>query len=146
MKIYRVKTGKLTGTNYKEIYKGFFYHYNSLKRKTKRRPYIRSAYFDKGKVFIELFLNHLDKKENFRDKVRRIRYFPCAIELIQKSRFDPVSKENPNKNSEILHRFVGQTKENDIFFVQIKEYKKSNRKWLISVFPLDKRKRLSANL
>lgn len=70
--------------------------------------------------------------------MRRLKYFPCAIELIQKSRFEPESKENPNKRTEILHRFTGVTKENDIFFVQIKEDKRTGQKWLISVFPLGK--------
>ena len=67
-----------------------------------------------------------------------MKYFPCAIELIQKSRVEPSSKENPNKRSEILHRFAGATKDSEIFFVQIKEYKKTDQKWLMSVFPMEK--------
>jgi hypothetical protein len=55
--------------------------------------------------------------------------------LIKNSKFEPITKENPNKPSEILHRFAGVTKDNDLFFVHIKEDKRSGQKWLMSVFP-----------
>ena len=70
-----------------------------------------------------------------RDKTRRLKYFPCAIELIQKSYFKPSSKNNPNRKNEILYRFVGMTRNQEIFYVQIKQYKKNKEKWLISIFP-----------
>ncbi|MBI4120801.1 MAG: hypothetical protein HY457_00900 [Parcubacteria group bacterium] len=66
-----------------------------------------------------------------------MKYFPCGIELIQHTRIDPISKEDPNRKSEILHRFAGVTKDNDLFFVQVKEDKRTGQKWLISTFPLD---------
>lgn len=135
MKIYHVKTKKFAGTNYKEVHKKARSLYRELRKKTKRRPYVRSAYFKKEKIFLETFWHHLYEKENFRDKIRRMRYFSCAIELIQKSTFGPVSKENPNRRSEILHRFAGVTKENDLFFVHVREDKRTNQKWLMSVFP-----------
>jgi len=74
---------------------------------------------------------------NFRDKVRRMRYFPSAIELLKYCRLDPTSKDNPNKGSEILHRFGGVTSDGCFFFVQVKESKKSGQKWLTSVFPVN---------
>ena len=98
---------------------------------------MRSAYFDKQKIFLGLFWQHLHEKENVRDKVRRLKYYPCAIELIQKSRVEPTSKENPNRPGEIVHRFAGSTPDNELFFVQIKEDKRTNQKLLMSVFPLD---------
>ncbi len=67
--------------------------------------------------------------------MRRMQYLPCAIELIQNSHFNPTSKENPNRKSEILHRFHGQTAIKEVFIVQIKEDMKSGEKFLISVFP-----------
>ncbi|MBI2444397.1 MAG: hypothetical protein HYV42_04130 [Candidatus Magasanikbacteria bacterium] len=79
----------------------------------------------------------MHEKLNHRDKIRRVRYFPCALELLQHSRFDPESKENVDRRSEILHRFAGITKNGDKFFVQVKEDKRSGQKWLISVFPLE---------
>lgn len=96
---------------------------------------MRSAYFNKEKIFLELFWSHLHAKFNHRDKIRRIKYFPCALELISNTRFDPLSKENPNRPSEILHRFGGVTNDGEEFCVQIKENKKNGQKWLISVFP-----------
>jgi len=138
LSVYKTKARKLTGSNYKEIYKSFFYCFNLIKKKSKRRPYIRSVYFNREKIFVELFLPHLNKKLNHRDKVRRMKYFPYAVDLIQNSRADPISKENPDRKSEILHRFTGETQAGEIFFVQIKEDKRTGKKWLISVFPLHK--------
>ncbi|MFH1089359.1 MAG: hypothetical protein V1716_02965 [Candidatus Uhrbacteria bacterium] len=138
MEIFQTKTNKLSGTNFKEIYKTAFSFYQKLKQKTKRRPYIRSAYFNKEKVFLEFFWHHLHEKLNYRDKTRRVKYFSCAIELIQNSKLNPGSKENVNRRSEIFHRFAGRSKNGDLFFVQIKEDKRTNQKWLVSIFPVDK--------
>ena len=135
MKVYKTRISKLSGSDYKEVNKKAFGLYNEIRRKTKRRPYVRSAYFNKSKIFIELFWLRIWQNQNFRDKIRRIKYFPCAIELIRKSKLDPSSKQNPNKPTEILHRFAGTTKENDLFYVQIKEDKKTGEKWLMSAFP-----------
>lgn len=135
MKAYRTKTVKLIGTNFCEVNQIASGSYRQIKKKTKRRPYVRSAYFKKDKVFLELFWKHLFEKSNWRDRVRRLKYFPCALELIQNNRFEPASKENPNKPAEILHRFAGVTKDNDLFYVHIKEDKKSGQKYFMSVFP-----------
>lgn len=135
MKVYKTRISKLSGSDYKEVNKKAFGLYAEIRKKTKRRPYVRSAYFNKSKIFIELFWLRIWQNQNFRDKIRRIKYFPCAIELIRKSKLDPSSKQNPNKPTEILHRFAGTTKENDLFYVQIKEDKKTGEKWLMSVFP-----------
>jgi len=136
MQYYKTRTHALPGTNWKEVMKKAFGLYRDITRKTKRRPYIRSAYFDKQKVFLPLFWQHLHEKANLKDKTRRLKYYPCALELIQKSRVEPISKENPNRQEEILHRFAGSTPNNELFFVQIKEVKRTGEKWLISVFPL----------
>lgn len=66
-----------------------------------------------------------------------MKFFACGLDLISKSRITPTSKENVDKPEEILHRFLGVTLSNEIFFVQIKESKKNGEKWLISIFPLD---------
>jgi hypothetical protein len=138
MQAYQTKTSKLRGTNYREVRKKAFLFYDEIVGKSKRKPYVRSAYFKKEKIFLDLFWHHLFEKKNYWDKTRRMKFFQCAIELIQKSHFSPVSKENPNKKSEILYRFAGITKEKEIFFVQIKENRNNHRKWLISVFPAGK--------
>ena len=96
---------------------------------------MRSVYFNKQKIFLPLFWSHLREKLNHRDKTRRAQLFPCAIELIRNSMFDPVSKQSLEKFNILLHRFAGKTKDGQLFFVQIKEDKRSGEKWLISVFP-----------
>ena len=138
MKAYQTKSTKLPGTNFREVRKKAFKFYRQIKKRSKRKPYIRSAYFKKDKIFLDLFWSHLFEKKNFADLMRRIKFYPCALELIKNSRFDPTSKENVDRKSEILHRFMGITSENETFFVQIKENKRNGNKWLMSVFPIDK--------
>lgn len=137
MQVYKTKIRKLSGVHWHQVHEKAFDQYKSIRRKTKRRPYVRSPYFQKEKVFLQLFWNHLYEKTNIRDKTRRLKYFPCAIELIENSKVKPttqVSKEEPNIH---LHRFAGITPEGDNFFVQIKEERKRGQKWLMSVFPYD---------
>lgn len=138
MQAYQAKSKKLTGTNYSEVYKKAFGLYQKIKNKSKRRPYIRSAYFKKEKIFLGPFWQHLHHKLNLKDKTRRAKYFPCAIELIQNTKFNPSSKEYPKGRSEILHRFAGITPDKETFFVHIKENKRTNQKYFISVFPSDR--------
>lgn len=140
MKIYQVKTSKLPGTEFKEVHKKAFRYYQEERRKSKRKPYIRSAFFDKNKISLDLFWAHTFGK-NYWDQIRRMRFFPCGLELIKGSRFEPDSKENPNKRNEIFHRFAGITPEKELFFVQIKAVKISSKKWLISVFPIENKKK-----
>lgn len=137
MQVYKTKAKQLSGTSYHEIKKKAFGQFQKIKRQTKRKPYIRSLYFDKEKIFFELFWEHLFKK-NFWDQMRRMKFFACGVELMQKSRFDPTSKDNPNKSSEILHRFMGVSADGQKFYVQIKEDKRNGTKWLISIFPEEK--------
>lgn len=134
VKAYQTKAKKLPGTNYGDVYKKAFGLYSTIKRRSKRRVYIRSAYFNKDKIFLSLFWQHLREKHHG-DRTRRLKYFPCAIELIHHTRFHPTSIENVDRKSEILHRFIGITPDNEIFYVQIKETKRNGQKYLISVFP-----------
>lgn len=132
---YKTKAKPLSGTNYHEIRKKALDFYQQIKNKTKRKPYVRSAYFKKEKVFLDLFWAHVFHK-NYWDQTRRMKYLPCAIELIQKSRLKPISdKLNPNKSTERLYRFAGIAANGDKFRVQIKESRNSGKKYLISVFP-----------
>lgn len=136
MKVYQTKVKPLPGTNYKEVYRKAFDLYHDIRKKTKRRPYIRSAYFNKQKIFLQLFWNHLYEK-NFRDRTRRLKYFPCALELIQRSRHNPKTTKIMEKTNELLHRFEGKTRGGQTFFVQIKEEMRTGEKWLVSTFPED---------
>ncbi len=137
MKVYKAKEKPFRGTSYSEVRRKAYHYYQAIKSKSKRRPYVRSAYFKKEKVFIALFWSHLFESKNFWDQTRRMKFFACGMELIKYSHFEPISKENPNKPGEILHRFAGMSADNDLFFVQIKEDKRSGQKYLISVFPVE---------
>lgn len=136
MKAYQTKIKKLPGTSYKEVIKKARHLYHIEERRTKRLPYVRSAYFKKDKVFLNQFWSHLSQKRE-RDRKRRLYFYACAIDLIRHSRIEPVSKTNPNKKSETVHRFAGITKEKELFFVQIAENQRTGNKYFMSVFPPD---------
>ena len=134
MKAFQTKINKLSGTSYNEIEPVARKLYNTERKRSKRNAYIRSVYFKNEKVFLTHFWNHLALKRQ-RDRKRRLKYFPCALDLIRHTRIEPVTKINPNKRNEILHRFAGITPNKEIFFVQITEDKKSGNKYFTSVFP-----------
>lgn len=132
-----MKAKPLSGSSWDEIAPQARSIIRTITRKTKRQPYIRSAYFSKQKIFLSYFWEHLIQKQ-FPDRVRRLRYLPCGIELIQHSREEPTTKSNPNKKGELLHRFQGIAPDGKRFVVQIKEVRKSGRKELMSIFPYTK--------
>ncbi|HLC43949.1 MAG TPA: hypothetical protein VJK08_02385 [Patescibacteria group bacterium] len=136
MNLYKTKKGKIAGTSFSEVCKDARRIYNLVRARTKRTPYVRSKYFRGEKIFITLFWSHLFEKSD-RDRVRRLRYFECALDLIRNSAVDPESRENFKQRNEILHRFNGITDKQEKFVVQIKENKRSKRKDLISIYPLD---------
>jgi len=107
--------------------------YDKIKKKTKRRPYVRSAYFKKEKIFFDYFRKHLFQKSP-KERMKRLKFFAAAVELVKNSRNKPISKQNPSKPNEIVHRFAGLTAEKELFYVQIKENKKK-RKYFMSCFP-----------
>jgi len=130
---YPTKRKKLPGTSYAEVRKEALILFNQIKKRTKRRPYIRSAYFNKQKVFFDYFWKHLYQKSPG-ERFKRLKYFEAALEVIQYSRNKPSSRQNPDRKTEILHRFAGLTQDKDSFIVQIKEDKKTGRKYLMSCF------------
>ena len=134
MKAFSVKTPKIGATRYTDIIKRARHIYHDIEKQTKRRPYIRSSYFKKEKVFFDFYWVHLSQA-SFVDRRRRLKFLPCAIELIEKSRYEPISQPNPRKRGEILHRFAGTTPDQEIFYVQIKEDLKTKQKFLMSIFP-----------
>lgn len=131
---YRTKVRPISGTDYHEVYHRARSVYQNIKAKTKRRPYVRSVYFKKSKIFLDYFWEHLHQK-NWRDRLQRLKFYPIAIDLIKNSRYEPESKQNPNRPNEIMHRFAGMTSDKKKFFVQIKEDKRTDKKVLLSVFP-----------
>lgn len=133
MKAFQTKRRTLPGTSYQEVLRRANDIWRRIKSHTRRRPYIRSAYFKKEKIFFDYFWDHLFQK-SWSERTKRLKFFACAIELVKESRHDPASKENPNKRDEILHRFAGLTRNKEIFYVQIKEDKKTGKKFFMSVF------------
>jgi len=107
---------KLSGIRYIELKEQTLFLFNQIKKGTKRKPYIRSVYFRKQKIFFDYFWMHLFQK-NPKERIKRLRYFKAALEVIRKSRNHPISQENPHKRGELLHRFAGLTKEGELFYV-----------------------------
>jgi hypothetical protein len=134
MEMFRVKSNKIPGANYGKIKKVAVNIFCGIKSKTKRRPYVRSVYFNKEKIFFDYFWPHLASK-NYNERVRRLRYFNCAIELIEKSRNNPMITDSRHTKNEKLYRFCGITNINELFYVQIKENKKTGQKYFMSCFP-----------
>ncbi len=129
-----VKSNKLSGNTFKEVESKALLTFKEIKAKTKRTPYIRSKYYKNEKIFLNIFWSHLYQKHE-KDRIRRLKFFNCAIELIQSTSKKPTTKPNPNKKNELLHRFGGKTKENQLFLIQIKENRSTKRKDLISIIP-----------
>lgn len=136
MRVYQSKVSKFSGTDFHEVWRKAAYIVKKVKRKGRRQPYVRCAYFDKDKVFFNLFWDHLFEKA-WRDRMRRLKYFAAAVDLIERNRIGPCTKEDPNKPGELLHRFAGLTKEKELFYIQIKEDRSSGKKHLISIFPAE---------
>lgn len=117
---YQTKSNKLSGSDYKEVYRNAMAFYQPIIKATKRKPYIRSAYFRGGgkkqKIFFDFFWQHLSQKSP-KERVQRLKYFSATIDLLKNSRNKPAIQENPNKKSEMLYRFFGLTKTKDLFCV-----------------------------
>lgn len=130
---YFVKSSTLSGTDFKELENKAKIIFREIEKKTKRKPYIRSVYFNKQKVFFDYFWQHLNQKRR-RERGVRLQLFAVAIELIKNSRNAPASVDNPSNRNETLHRFAGLTRDKKLFYVQIKENKKKGHKYFMSAF------------
>jgi len=133
METFNSKFKKLPGTNYTEIKRRANSYFLVIKGHTKRRPYIRSAYFKGEKIFFDYFWLHLANK-NFSDKLRRLKFFPAATDLVKNNKIKPIIIKVSNR-AEIYYRFSGITKDKYSFLVQIKENRKNGQKFFISCFP-----------
>jgi len=131
---YKCKLETIRGENYAEIVRKARRIYHDLSRQTRRDPFIRSFYFNKEKVFLNSFCGHLNTKRQ-KDRKRRLKFYGCAIELIERNRLRP---EAPFKSkSEQIFRFKGVAADSQQFIVQIREEMKTGRKYFTSVFPLE---------
>lgn len=131
---YQTHSSLLKGSDWQEILAKARHIFRKIQLRSRRKTYLRSAYFNKEKVFFDYFWIHFSQK-NRKIRTKRLKYFSAAIELIEHGRHEPISKENPNGSGEILHRFYGLTRESQLFCVQIKETKRTGAKYLMSIFP-----------
>jgi hypothetical protein len=121
MNYFQSKYSRISGNDYAEKERQARKIYDEIARRSKRQAYVRSAYFNKEKVFLKLFWNHLSQKR-LGDRARRIVYYKCAIDLIRSSIVKPVVT-NLESSKEVYYRFYGKTKGREAFVVQIKQNK-----------------------
>lgn len=133
MQYWKVKAKVIPGKTFSDVNKIARKIYHALEKKSKRKAYIRSKYFKKQKVFLSFFWDHLSAKRP-KDRLRRLKYFECALEVIRDSTLSPTGRTNPNNRYETFFRFLGQTRGGKFFAVQIKQDKKGTFE-LMSVFP-----------
>ena len=134
MTVYQTKAKIIPGKNFKSVEKIALKIFKKVKSQSRRTPYIRSNYFNKDKIFLNIFWSHLYEKRN-QDRLNRLRYYDCALDLIKNSRLKPTTKVNLYNKNELFHRFSGQTKEGEVYFIQVKENIKTKRKDFISILP-----------
>lgn len=135
MSVYQSKYSQISGTNYTEVTKNARKEYVTVQKLTKRQPYVRSKFFSKDKVFINIFWNHLAQKRRG-EQVARAKLLLCAFDLLRNTSYEPESVFN---NGNALHRFYGKSADGIEFAVQVKHDLKTGRKDFMSVFPLGKK-------
>lgn len=138
--IYQSSHTILVGNNYKTIQRKALLLFYDIKHHSKRRSYIRSAYFRKQKIFFDYFWKHLAQK-SFKDRTRRLQFFNCGIDLIKHSRQTPSFFNDPRNPRAVLYRFTGISRDKKVFYVQIKVDSKTNQKYFMSIFPEQKNPR-----
>lgn len=134
MVFYKTKAHPIPGTRYADVAPQARALLRTIERRTKRRPYLRSAYFKKDKIFLTYYWKHLSQLKTYQ-RTRRLKYLPCAIELLRKSRHQPERYRKREQEKEVYYRFFGISPNGIEFVVQVKGNEKTNRKELLSVFP-----------
>lgn len=134
IKAYRCKTASLTGHRFVDIMPQARRVFRTLQKQTKRRPYVRSPYFYKDKIFFDFFWQHMQQKSVI-DRARRLKYLPCTLELMRNSRHDPVSFIDVNQPGIIKHEFLGTAPNGVRFAVIVQEDRKTDKKQLLSLYP-----------
>jgi len=135
MKLYQSKYSLLPGSSYDEVIARARKEFNTIRKITKRQPYVRSKYFRGDKIFITIFWDHLMQKHRG-DRTRRLQFYKAAIDLLRNSTLSSDSIFDAANKDIILHRFYGKTKDGKAFCVQVKEEKRSGRKDFMSVFDI----------
>lgn len=139
MATYKSRYELLPGSSYEELIKQARQVYHGLQKSTPRRvPYIRSKYFNKEKVFINVFWEHLNQKSR-KERVARLKYYKCALDLLSHGGNSPNTIIPNTEKQAVLYRFYGFTKSSQCFCVQVKENSRNKRKDFLSVYPVRKK-------
>ncbi|MFI5212379.1 MAG: hypothetical protein ACHQTE_00265 [Candidatus Saccharimonadales bacterium] len=133
MNIYHSKYTLLHGSSYDEVVTLARKEFNTIRRMTKRQPYVRSKYFRADKIFITTFWDHLMKRHR-KDRMLRLKFYKAGISLLRNTTEAPETIFDESNKNILLHRFYGVTADGKYFCVQVKEDKRSGRKDFISVF------------
>ena len=129
-KYFQSKYPKLYSTVYLRVYNQTKTYYESLIKNPRRKPHIKSKYFD-GKVFLDEFWTQILKR-NLADRHRRLTFYYCAIDLIQHSKYTPQIKMKSGKK---LYEFYGIAKNGEKFAVHIRRSPRGES-YFMSCFPL----------
>jgi hypothetical protein len=129
-KYYKSKYGQLSGSNLKEIRKKAHRIEDEWVVRSHRQTFIKSAYSNR-RVFTDEFWNHLVNKSFRTDKIRRLRLYKCALDLIANSHFEPKITYDRGRER---YEFYGLTANEEAFCVHIYKDKK-NGHYFMSCFP-----------
>lgn len=132
--IYQCQIGKIKGSSYEDVNKRAQMIFSLIQSGGKRKAYLKSPYFKHEKVFFDYFWEHIRQKP-IKERIRRLKFFAAAIDLIGNCNNKPEITNNPSKKREILYRFKAVNRDKEIFYVQIKKNIKTNSKQFMSVFP-----------
>lgn len=131
---YQCTKPLLNGTRLTDILPQARNVFRVLEKRTKRKPYVRSEYFNKNKIFFDYFWSDLKKKIPS-ERARRLKLLSCALEVLRYSRQEPLTIDDATEPHILRHRFAGKTPEGDLFYVQVKQNKRTGAKQFLSVFP-----------
>lgn len=134
VRAYQCKAKPFSGHRFVDIIPQARKLLRTLQKQTKRRVYIRAVYFHKDKIFFDFFWQHMQTKSAV-DRARRLKYLPCALELLRNSRCDPISFMDEYQSGIIKHEFKGNSPDGMNFSVIVQEDRKTNKKQLLTLYP-----------
>lgn len=133
MQQFQSRNNLLPGSSYDEVVARARKEFNTIRRITKRQPYVRSKYFRSDKIFVTLFWDHIMQKHR-KERMKRLKFYSAAIDLLRNTTSSSDMIFDAKNLDIMLHRFYGKTKDGYEFCVQVKEDKRSGRKDFMSVF------------
>jgi hypothetical protein len=134
IKFFQSKYNEMAGTSYCELINKAHAIVNALNPNHRRKENVHCGYYSGEKIFFEYFWQHQSNKPPA-DKMRRIRFFQCAVDLLQNTTYAPNIEPSGKNSSELWLSFYGKTKSGVKFVVHLKSNQRGN-KYLMSIFPL----------